>query len=76
MWKNNVFRFGICKKGLQFCIGKWKKAFCASFHRVRKIFYNICPLMCEVIGLSAMAEINYNTQKWSNGGLFGRTICS
>jgi hypothetical protein len=25
------------KKGLQVCIGKWKKALCASLHRVRQI---------------------------------------
>jgi hypothetical protein len=25
--------------------------------------------MCEVIGVSVMAEIHYNSQKWSNGEL-------
>jgi hypothetical protein len=24
MWKNIIFSSGNCKKGLQFCIGKWK----------------------------------------------------
>jgi hypothetical protein len=25
MWKNMFFSSGNCKKGLQFCIGKWKR---------------------------------------------------
>jgi hypothetical protein len=25
MWKNMIFSSGNCKKGLQVCIGKWKR---------------------------------------------------
>jgi hypothetical protein len=27
MWKNIIFSSGNCKKGLQVCIGKWKRPF-------------------------------------------------
>ena len=36
--KKCIFISGICKKGLQVCIAKWKKSFYARLHRVRKCF--------------------------------------
>jgi hypothetical protein len=67
MWKNVLFWLWKVKKGT------------SSLHREMeipskqvawgevKLVYNGCPLMCEVRGVSVMAEIHYNSKKWSNG---------
>jgi hypothetical protein len=39
--KYHIFISGICKKGLQVYIGKWKKALSVRFHNVRKIAHGI-----------------------------------
>ena len=76
MWKNNVFSSRICKKGLQVCIGKCKRPSEQVCIWWGKYCYNRCPLMCEVRGVSVMAEIYYNSQKWSNGDPVGWTSFS
>jgi hypothetical protein len=39
---------------------------------VAKNCYKRFPLMCEVRGVIAMAEIHYNSQKWSSEDPAGR----
>jgi hypothetical protein len=47
------------------------KAIQASCMGWGKFFYNTCLVMCEVRGVSAMAKINYNYQKKSDGDSTG-----
>jgi hypothetical protein len=60
-------------RGNEVCIGIWK-AIRGRCMECGKFFYNRCPLMCEVIGVSVMVEIHYNSHKWSNEDFVGRLV--
>ena len=67
MWKNIIFFSGNCKRGLQVCIGKWKKPYekvawgeanlpIKPFQLIHGV-EAILPIECEVPSLKIAVEL-------------------